>query len=475
MADEKKGYLVDRNGKYIEVMDVTARGRKITLSEIIGGLGGTPLTYSALTENLTLGQHEDGLLYVFFESNPVGQGIELGNGGASGANSVGISKIEKTSTSGMVDTYTITYTNGNTSTFTVTNGSDYVLTDADKTEIAEQAAGLVDVPDVDGTLKVSGAAADAAKVGAELSGLSTAIADLKASSLSLGIASDGLIYLFVDGYPVGTGIPQGEIADVYGYIDENNHIVLKGVKEGGSYTFAFIKDDESTIYGGAFEYDDKIYYAVESNLTNCTNSNNEKTVVEGGSYSATIAANSGYELTSVAVIMGGTDVSASAVSGGSISITAVTGNVVITAVAEVAEEQQIINQIPLSTDTDGTIYNGVGYKTNTRIRGTGETAEFSGYSATGFIPAKTGDKLYLYGMYAQDSSGNSRIALYDSSKAVVNCQIYPYKSDGKSDWTNEGNDIWSYTIADANVAFARVSTKKAMDGSEIITVNQPIL
>lgn len=34
----------------------------------------------------------------------------------------GISSIQKTSTSGLVDTYTITYTDGTTSTFNITNG-----------------------------------------------------------------------------------------------------------------------------------------------------------------------------------------------------------------------------------------------------------------------------------------------------------------------------------------------------------------
>ena len=36
----------------------------------------------------------------------------------------GISKIEKTATNGLIDTYTITYTDGTTSTYTVTNGAD---------------------------------------------------------------------------------------------------------------------------------------------------------------------------------------------------------------------------------------------------------------------------------------------------------------------------------------------------------------
>lgn len=47
------------------------------------------------------------------------QGI---SGGVSGGK--GIQKIEKTSTQGLVDTYTITYTDATTSTFTITNGQD---------------------------------------------------------------------------------------------------------------------------------------------------------------------------------------------------------------------------------------------------------------------------------------------------------------------------------------------------------------
>lgn len=43
--------------------------------------------------------------------------------GAKGDTGNGIATIAKTSTSGLVDTYTITYTNGTTSTFTVTNGA----------------------------------------------------------------------------------------------------------------------------------------------------------------------------------------------------------------------------------------------------------------------------------------------------------------------------------------------------------------
>lgn len=51
-----------------------------------------------------------------------------GEPGQPGATGNGIASIAKTGTSGLVDTYTITYTNGQTTTFNVTNGSDATVT-----------------------------------------------------------------------------------------------------------------------------------------------------------------------------------------------------------------------------------------------------------------------------------------------------------------------------------------------------------
>ena len=55
---------------------------------------------------------------------------DTGETGQTGATGNGISSIVKTSTSGLVDTYTITYTDGTTSTFEVTNGEDGEVTQA---------------------------------------------------------------------------------------------------------------------------------------------------------------------------------------------------------------------------------------------------------------------------------------------------------------------------------------------------------
>jgi hypothetical protein len=51
------------------------------------------------------------------------QGIQ-GVAGTDGADGVGIASLEKTSSVGLVDTYTITMTDGNTLTFTITNGAN---------------------------------------------------------------------------------------------------------------------------------------------------------------------------------------------------------------------------------------------------------------------------------------------------------------------------------------------------------------
>ena len=76
-------------------------------------------------------------------------------------------------------------------------------------------------------------------------------------------------------------------------------------------------------------------YTVTNTLSNCTNSNNATSVEEGGSYSATITADTGFyaDDTDITVTMGGTNVTSAVLSNGVITIDSVTGNIVITATA----------------------------------------------------------------------------------------------------------------------------------------------
>lgn len=197
---------------------------------------------------------------------------------------------------------------------------------------------------------------------------------------------------------------------VFGVVDENNNIILTGTLADGTYSVKYEMDDETTVDIGTLELDSNVYYSVSNNLTNCTNNNADTSIVEGGSYSATISANDGYELSSVVVTMGGTDITSSSVSGDTISIASVTGNIVITAIAE-ETTVEITNWIEQ-----------VGYITDTRLSiSSGGTTAASGYECTGFIPAKYGDELYIENVDLTEENATN-IIFYDSEKnqMVVN-------------------------------------------------------
>ena len=76
-------------------------------------------------------------------------------------------------------------------------------------------------------------------------------------------------------------------------------------------------------------------YSITNNLTGVTNSSTAVSVDSGDAYSGTLTAGTGLTMSSVVITMGGTDITATAYddSDGSISISAVIGNVVITAFA----------------------------------------------------------------------------------------------------------------------------------------------
>ena len=67
----------------------------------------------------------------------VGDGNGNGGGSTSGI-TVDAINWKKTSDDGRLTTYTMVFSNGNTRDFTVRNGVDYVLTDANKTEIIDE-------------------------------------------------------------------------------------------------------------------------------------------------------------------------------------------------------------------------------------------------------------------------------------------------------------------------------------------------
>lgn len=127
-------------------------------------------------------------------------------------------------------------------------------------------------------------------------------------------------------------------------------------------------------------------WSITATLTNATSSNSATSVAKGGSYSATITAKEGYTVSSVTVTMGGIDITATAwdAGTGTISISAVTGDIVIIASAASAA----------TLDTSPAIA-----KTGYSLNSTGGEIPFTtdGACYTEFYALKTGAKtLTLY-------------------------------------------------------------------------------
>lgn len=97
-----------------------------------------------------------------------------------------------------------------------------------------------------------------------------------------------------------------------------------------------------TINGGTVEPTPNTY-TITNTLSNATNSNTATSIEENSSYSANISADSGYKLKTVTVTMGGIDITNTAYSSGTITISSVTGNIIITVITEVDTDAVVGN------------------------------------------------------------------------------------------------------------------------------------
>lgn len=193
---------------------------------------------------------------------------------------------------------------------------------------------------------------------------------------------------------------------------------------GTSFVVNVINPSEQKIYsfcyGAGYDrvigYAATAYYSISATLRNVTSSNDAVSIAEGAAYTATLTVADGYELKTITVTMGGQDITSTAYSGGVVSIAEVTGNIVITATA--AEIVNYVNQLAISTDTDGSIYNGVGYKENSYLSA-GNVGTRNNVYTTGFIPCKAGDTLYFKNVGMQGGQSNHRFSLYTSEKTYI--------------------------------------------------------
>ena len=224
-------------------------------------------------------------------------------------------------------------------------------------------------------------------------------------------------------------------------------------------------------------------YTITNTLTNVSSSNSETLVTKGSSYTATITADEGYEITTLKVTMGGTDITSSAVNGNVITIASVTGNIIITAVAAI--DYGVTNLVPTSQSlTDTSVFNDIGYQNNSYVSDN-TTTGLSGYVSTGYIPYtwSPSNVIYIRGA-TLDTTSHSRIYGY-VAKNTVSGKGY---ATGARIWADPTSNIY-FAVEELETGnyYKLVPTKTVSDilyirisllgtgENLIVTVNEPIV
>lgn len=147
--------------------------------------------------------------------------------------------------------------------------------------------------------------------------------------------------------------------------------------------------------------------------------------------------------------------------------------------AQEEPEEQIINQIPISTDSTGAIYNGTGYKDGVRLGSDGGDRTGAPTDATGFIPCKIGDILYLKNCQILNDGNTGDVyqflGCYKSDKTFIknaNLATAEFVTKDENNFVTSIN-TGVFTSVFAETAFVRVCGNY-IGADSIITVNQPI-
>lgn len=210
-----------------------------------------------------------------------------------------------------------------------------------------------------------------------------------------------------------------------------------------------------------------VTYNITRNLTNCASSNTADTIAEGAAYTTTLSPTGTYKkLGAITVTMGGVDISASAVSGNTITIASVTGDIVITCAAVITN-----------------IIDTIGISANTRLStSSGDNRTQSGYAAIGankdaasLIHLTPDDTLRIKGASLPASNDSySAIALHNAS-GTFSTSTYLHNGlvwNGMT-FNNVGDSVVVAAGHNANYYF-RISLICTDASAVIATINEPI-
>lgn len=169
------------------------------------------------------------------------------------------------------------------------------------------------------------------------------------------------------------------------------------------------------------------YYTINYNLNNATSSNTITSVKKGDSYSTVVAPESGYKITSIYCIMGGTRINDYAVNGNNINIPNVTGEVNISVYTEavVTPETLTISNIANITQTEKTEFY-IEYSTNRAV--TKHEVSWDGgstfYDKTTDVTASGTNYRYKHDNKASAGTYNMAIRVTDSDGNTKTSNVF---------------------------------------------------
>lgn len=208
-----------------------------------------------------------------------------------------------------------------------------------------------------------------------------------------------------------------------------------------------------------------VTYSITRNLTNCASSNTADSITEGAAYTTTLSPTGTYKkLGAITVTMGGTDISASAVSDSTVSITKVTGNIAITCAAVVTN---IIDTIGISADTRLSTSSGAN-----RVQ-SGYAAIGANEDAASLIHLKAGDTLRIKGASLPSSNDSfTAITLHNASGTfIASTYLHNGLTWNGMTFANSGNMV---TVTATGEHYIRVSLICTDAAVVVATINEPI-
>ena len=208
-----------------------------------------------------------------------------------------------------------------------------------------------------------------------------------------------------------------------------------------------------------------VHYSITRNLINCASSNTANTIAEGAAYTTMLSPTGTYKkLGAITVTMGGTDISASAVSGNTITIAKVTGNIVITCAATVTN---ILDTVGISADTRLSAGSG------TNKAQAGWATIGANMNATSLIHLKAGDTLRIKGVSLPAANdGHSIVVAYSATAMFISAgYLYNGYAWNNLHFTSSGDIV---TVTASAEHYIRVSLICTDASAVIATINEPI-